>query len=386
MKYIVILGDGMADRPVPSLNNRTPLEVADKPNIDFLSQRSEVGLVQTVPLHLPAGSDVANLSVLGYDPEEYYSGRSPLEAASMRVSLSDTDTTFRANIVTLSDEKDYADKTMVSYSGSEITTPEAVKLIEHLKPYIDTEDLSLHAGVSYRHLLLHHDYNDNSPLTPPHDISGKKIREFLPQNEELMALMKKSYEVLKDYPGKANSLWLWGQGTKPKLASFNEKYGVKASVISAVDLIKGIGVCSGMNIIEVPGVTGDIDTNFDGKAEAAITALENGYNFVYLHIEAPDECGHRFETTNKIKAIEIIDSKIVKPIYEYLKECGEDYRILIMPDHATPLEIGTHAHDAVPYMIYDSRREMTGTNYTEKDAKDLFPEAGHKLMDWFLGR
>ena len=385
MKYIVILGDGMADRPIPSLGHRTPLEVANKPTIDFLSQRSEVGLVQTVPLELPAGSDVANLSVLGYDPEVYYSGRSPLEAASMHVSLLDTDTTFRANLVTLSDEEDYASKTMISYSASEVATPEAALIIQALKPLIDTDLISLHAGISYRHLLLHHNYGDDTPLTPPHDISGKKIREFLPQNEELLAIMKKSHELLKDYPSKANSLWLWGQGTKPQLTSYEEKFGVKASVISAVDLIKGIGVCSEMNIIEVPGATGDIDTNFDGKASAAIQSFKDGYDFVYLHVEAPDECGHRFETDNKIKAIEAIDNKIVKPIYEWLKTCGDDYKILILPDHATPIEIGTHCHDVVPYMIYDSRKELSGVNYTEKDAKNLFSEQGHKLMQYFLG-
>ena len=400
MKYIIFLCDGMADYPVDALGGKTPMMVAKKPNMDALCKKGETGLVKTVAEHLSPGSDVANLSVMGYDPDLYYTGRSPLEALSIGVNLKDSDVTFRANIVTLSGEENYADKTMVDYSSGEITTAEAHELINYLKENMSYDHIDLYGGTSYRHLLVWDGGSTNVTLTPPHDISDRKVTEYLPKGEGadiLLEIMKKSHELLKNHPinldriarglNPANSLWVWGEGTKPMLSTFTEKFGIKGTMISAVDLLKGIGNGTKMDVIEVEGATGNLDTNFDGKAEAAIKAFENGTDFVYIHMEAPDECGHHGDTEGKIASIELIDEKVVKPVVDYLKSCGDDFRVLITPDHPTPIALKTHVRDAIPFFIYDSRvSEGSGLDYTEENAKTtgLYIEPGYKLMERFL--
>ncbi len=400
MKYIIFLCDGMADYPVDDLGGKTPLSVANNPNMDELCKKGELGLVKTVAEHLSPGSDVANLSVMGYDPDMYYTGRSPLEALSIGVNLRDSDVTFRANVVTLSDEENYADKTMVDYSSGEITTAEAHQLINYLKENMSFDHIDLYGGTSYRHLVVWDGGSTNVTLTPPHDISDKKVTEYLPKGEGadvLLEMMKKSHELLKNHPvnldriarglNPANSLWIWGEGTKPMLSPFCEKFGISGTMISAVDLLKGIGNGTKMDVIEVEGATGNIDTNFDGKAAAAIDAFKGGTDFVYIHMEAPDECGHHGDTEGKIRSIELIDEKVIKPVVDYLKSTGEDFRVLITPDHPTPIALKTHVRDAIPFVIYDSRRD-TGLNldYTEENASKtgLYIEPGYKLMEKFL--
>lgn len=396
MKYIVVLMDGAADTPVEELGGKTPLETAKKPTIDSFASKGEMGMVKTVPQNLPPGSDVANLAVFGYDPQKYYTGRSPLEAMSMRVHLELSDTTFRANLVYLSEEEEnYEDKTMVDYSSDEITTEEAKELIKAVNDALKTEEYEFFSGISYRHLLVWHNKENKFSLTPPHDISDRKITEYLPKDEVLLSLMKKSYDILKDHPVNAkrrerglrpaNSVWIWGNGTKPNLDTYDEKFGINGSVVSAVDLIKGIGVCAGLEVIEVEGATGNVHTNFDGKAQAAIDSLKSGADFVYVHLEAPDEAGHRREVENKVKSIELIDEKIVAPIANALKADGEDFAMLIMPDHPTPLAIRTHSRDAIPYVIYNSKNEIGGEvrQYTEKEAEKtgIFISEGYKIIE-----
>ncbi len=400
MKYIVVLCDGAADTPVKELGNKTPLEVAKKPNIDRLASLGEMGMVTTVPGNLPPGSDVANLAVFGYDPQKYYTGRSPLEAMSMGVHLELTDTTFRTNVVTLSDEENYEDKTMIDYSSDEITTEESSQLIKAVNDALRTEEYEFFSGISYRHLMVWHNKENNFSLTPPHDITERKIKDYLPQDETILNLMKKSYEILKNHPVNldrikrglrpANSIWIWGNGTKPNLNTYSEKFGIRGSVVSAVDLIKGIGVCAGLDVIDVIGATGNVHTNFDGKAEAAIKALRSGSDFLYVHLEAPDEAGHRHEIDNKVKAIELIDEKIVAPILKALNDDGEEFAILIMPDHPTPLAIRTHTSDPVPYIIYKSGKDSqpNAVSYTEAEAgkTGIVVENGYTLMNKLLGR
>ncbi len=402
MKYIVILGDGMADYPVPELGERTPLEAAQKPNIDGLAEKGELGLVKTVPDHLnPPGSDIANMSVLGYDPDIFYTGRSPLEAVSMGLTLGPEDLAVRCNLVTLSEEPKYEDKTMIDYSSDEISTPEAAVLIQDLQKALGSPLLHLYPGVSYRHCLLYKiKGNVKLGCTPPHDISDKPIRDYLPKAPEsavLLEMMKKSYDLLMAHPinkariarGKrpANSLWFWGEGRKPALTDFYKTFGLKGAVVSAVDLVKGLGRCANMQVINVDGATGNIDTNFTGKMQATVEFLKNNGDFVYLHMEAPDECGHRHEVENKVKAIELIDSQVVGPLCRKLEKLG-DFRLLIMPDHPTPLALRTHTHDAVPYLIYDSRRDQKkkGQRYTERCAEDTgrYIAKGYELMKQFL--
>ena len=401
MKYVVILGDGMADYRQPSLNNKTPLMLANKPFIDALAPLSEVGLCRTVPCGMKPGSDVANLSVLGYDPHECYTGRSPLEAASIGIDLLDTDVTARANLVTVSNESDYQDKTMIDYSAGEISTAEAKELIEFLAKKINNDKYSLHAGISYRHCLVMANGTVAGDLTPPHDITGKPVKDHLPTTEagkRLLEIQKQSYELLKDHPvnlkrikeGKnpANSLWFWGEGTKPALESFKERFGLKGAIISAVDLLKGIGKLADMRVIEVEGATGNYDTNFIGKAKACVDALNDGIDFVYVHMEAPDECGHHGDTENKIFSIGEIDQKVVKYVVEKLNESGEDYAILIAPDHPTPISIKTHCSDPVPYLIYRKGKNLGNgaTAYDEENAENtgVFVENGVTLMQKFL--
>ncbi|MBQ9486011.1 MAG: cofactor-independent phosphoglycerate mutase [Clostridia bacterium] len=399
MKYAVILGDGMADYPQEILGGKTPLQVAEKPYIDGLCKVSEAGLCRTVAKGLKPGSDVANLSVLGYEPEKCYTGRSPLEAASIGIALKNTDVTARANLVTLSCEENFADKTMIDYSAGEISTAEAKTLIEYLAERLNDDKRRLYAGISYRHCLVVDNGTVAGDLTPPHDITGKPIKGHLPQSaagKEYIALMERSAELLKDHPinkariaaGKnpANSLWFWGEGTKPDLQSFYERYGINGAMISAVDLLKGIGKLTGMQVIEVEGATGNYDTNFQGKAQAALRALSS-VDFVYVHMEAPDECGHHGDAKHKIYSIEQIDG-VVKTIAEGLKARGEEFAMLIMPDHPTPVSVMTHTSDPVPYMIYESgKKAACGAEKYDEVAcakTGVFRESGAELMKRFL--
>ena len=401
MKYLVLLCDGMADTPNAILGGKTPMELANKPIIDNLAKTAEVGLCKTVGKGLKPGSDVANLSVLGYDPYVCYTGRSPLEAASIGVDLKETDVALRCNIVTLSDEENYADKTMVDYCSGDISTAEAHKIIETVEKELGNDIYKFYGGVSYRHcLVVDNGTTELGNMVPPHDISGKVIGEYLSDNENakpLIELMKKSYDILKDHPvnierrkkglNEANSIWLWGEGRKPALQNFLEKNGVKGCIVSAVDLLKGIGICADMQTPEVEGSTGYLDTNFEGKANAGIEAFKNGCDLVYLHIEAPDECGHRGEAENKVKAIELIEDRTLKLMLSYLENCGDDYRILIMPDHPTPLEIMTHSSEPVPYLLYDSSKNLGGVEaFTEREAAATgnFVEHGPDIMEKLL--
>lgn len=400
MKYIVMLGDGMADYPIEELGGKTPLEVAKKPNIDRLACGGELGMVKTVPEGLKPGSDVANLSAMGYNPLQCYTGRSPLEAVSIGIQMDDTDVAFRCNLVTLSDEAEYEDKTMMDYSSGEITTGEAAELIRAVDEVFRTSEILFYPGISYRHCMIWHNGPVGLDLTPPHDISDRRVTEYLPGNPVILDLMKRSYEVLKDHPvnkarvakglNPANSIWLWGEGTKPGVSRFEETYGVKGSVISAVDLIKGIGICAGMKVIEVEGATGNIDTNFRGKGEAALRTLLDGQDMVYIHVEAPDECGHHGDLEGKIRAIELIDQEVVGPLLKGLEEAGKDYSILVMPDHPTPISIKTHISDPIPYLLYRSTApEESGIDtYTENTGKSTgrYVAQGYELMSRLLGR
>lgn len=399
MKYIVILGDGMSDYPVPELGNKTPLQVAKKPNIDRLAQYGQLGLVKTVPDTLPPGSDVANLSVLGYEPEKYYTGRSPLEAASIGIDLKDTDVTFRTNLVTLSEAERYEDRVMVDYSSDEISTEEAHQLLDTIQAHFNNELYTYYKGISYRHCLLWEKGSLDLDLTPPHDILGKRIADYLPSGKDslpLLKMMKESQGLLENHPVNlkrkekglrpANSIWIWGEGKKPALDPFKNKYGLSGAVISAVDLIKGLGILAGMDSIDVKGATGNIDTNYLGKAQAALDALSQGKDFVFVHIEAPDECGHRYEIDNKVKSIELIDELVVASLIKGL-EVYEDYKILVLPDHPTPLSLRTHTRDPVPYIFYQKSRAKKGSSmtYNEKNAQDtgIFIGSGTDLMAKF---
>ncbi len=397
VKYIVVLCDGMSDYPLPQLDGKTPMEYADKPTIDAMAKEGELFLVNTVPEGMKPGSDVANLSVMGYDPQKYYTGRSPLEAASMGVALSADDTAFRANLVTLSGEGEYEKLTMEDYSAGEISTEEAAELIKYVAKTLTTDTTKYYPGVSYRHLMVWNKYSDTCPLTPPHDILGKKIEGYLPQNAEILNIMKKSRELLKNHPinqkrraeGKntTDSLWIWGEGKSTALPQFSDLHGMRGAVVSAVDLVRGIGTLAGMDVILVDGATGNIDTNFDGKAEASIKALKEGCDYVYIHLEAPDECGHQGQAKEKALSIGLIDEKIVKPIKAELDGMGEDYRFLILPDHPTPVSIRTHAGDAVPCLIYDSRKKLSGKDsFTEKSCEGKTFGVGHRLINYFFER
>ena len=398
MKYAVILFDGMAD--YENECGETPMSLAHKPTTDWLASRGTVGLVSTVPEGLKPGSDVANLAVMGYDPRKCYTGRSPLEAISMGVKLSSESVTYRANLVTLSGSGAYEDKVMADYSAGEITTTEARELIKALDRELSTDDLKLYAGISYRHLLKREKGATGAILTPPHDISDKPIIDYLPRGlycDELLNLMRKSYDILSRHPinldrmerglNPANSLWFWGEGTRPKLENFTALTGLRGAVISAVDLIKGIAIGAGMDSIDVEGATANIHTDFSAKARAAIDALST-HDYVYVHVEAPDECGHQGDKAGKIRSIELIDEKIVTPVLEYLRSCGDGFRILIMPDHATPYSIKTHTSDPIPVLIYDSVSELRSgvKSLTEKAAAatELYEPNGYKILDRLL--
>jgi len=397
MKYIVVLGDGMADEPLESLNGKTPLEVAEKKVTDELAKESEVGLAYMVPEGMSPGSDTANLSVCGYDPKIYYSGRSPLEALSIGVDMKPTDVSLRCNLVTLSEEGTYEEKDIIDHSSSEISTEDAAVLLQAVKEALERDGYKFYVGTSYRHLLVWEN-GQVVDLTPPHDILTQKIGEYLPKDEILREMMKKSYDILSNHPinverkqkglNPANSVWFWGAGTRPALQSFEEKTGKKGVMISAVDLLKGIAVGTGMHIVEVEGANGGLHTNYEGKARAALHALiEEGYDFAYIHVEAPDEMGHQGLVKEKTEAIEKIDKHIVRVLKDALEQSEIDYRMLILPDHPTPIRVRTHTSNPVPYLLYDSRMSQSGqTSYNEKTAEEsgIVCRDGHKLLDKLL--
>ena len=398
MKYIIVLGDGMADEPIEVLGGNTPLQVADKKAMDKLAKDAESGLAYMVPEGMSPGSDTANLSVTGYNPKIYYTGRSPLEALSIGVDMKPTDVSLRCNVVTLSEEEEaYEDKRVLDHSSGEISTEEAAVLVEALKEGLKKEGYEFYVGTSYRHLLVWAN-GKVVELTPPHDILTQRIGDYLPKDEVLRDMMKKSYDILVNHPinvkrkeqgfNPANSAWFWGAGTRPALMSFEEKTGKRGVMISAVDLLKGIAVGTGMDNIFVEGANGGLHTNYEGKARAALDALLNqGYDFAYIHVEAPDEMGHQGLVNEKIEAIEKLDKHVVQVLVEELDKSGEDYRILILPDHPTPIRIRTHSSGPVPYILYDNRKKLGGQeNYSEETAgqSGLVWKDGYQLMDHLL--
>ncbi len=398
MKYLVLIPDGMADEKIEALGNRTPMEAAKKPTMDALAKRSIVGTVSNVPSGMVPESDTANMAILSFDPKVYSKGRSPLEAVSMGIEMQPDETAYRCNVVTLTDDGDYEDKIILDHSADEITTPEADELIRALEEKLGNEYRRFYTGVSYRHCLIWKNGNDKYDFMRPHDILGKRIGDYLPKaengGEEFYRLMKESFDILNHHPVNearrarglkpANSAWLWSPGKKPQLPNFREKWGLDSAVISAVDLIKGIGLCAGMQSIDVEGATGNVHTNYTGKANAAIEAFRDGRDFVYIHVEGPDECGHRAEIENKVRAVELIDEKILKPVYEYLLSAGEDFRIMILPDHPTPIRLRTHTIEPVPFMIYDSTKDACGVDsFSEESARAMnrYVENGYTLME-----
>lgn len=400
MKYIVILGDGMADVPIPALGGKTPLEAAEKPHMDAIAQKGVVGMAQTIPTGMPPGSDAANMSVMGYAPAKYYSGRSPLEAVAMGISLSDADVTYRTNLVTLSGEPVFAARTMLDYSSGEISSVESGELIEALQPVFAAHGLELYAGISYRHCAVRRNGETGANLTPPHDISGRPIADYLPKGrygDEFRRLLVESSAVLQTHPvnlariaaGRrpATSVWFWGEGTKPSFAPFFDLYGVKGGVVCAVDLIRGLGRCAGMRVLTPEGATGGMVTDYRAKAEAALRLLHEDCELVYIHIEAPDECGHQGDAPAKVRAIEAIDCDVLGRIVEALDDEKEAYRILLCPDHPTPVHLRTHTGDPIPFVLYDSRKPLAGTpRYTEQYAQStgLFLPEGPMLMQRLL--
>ncbi len=399
MKYIIVLGDGMADEPLEVLGNKTPLEVANKPGMEKLAKQGEIGLTCMVPEGMAPGSDTANLSVMGYDPKIYYTGRSPLEALSIGVDMEETDVSLRCNIVTLSEEEEcYEERHVIDHSSSEISTEDAAVLLEALKEGLKKEGYEFYVGTSYRHLLVWKN-GKVVELTPPHDILTQRIGNYLPEDEVLRDMMKKSYDILVNHPinikrkemglNPANSAWFWGAGTRPALQSFEEKTGKRGAMISAVDLLKGIAVGSGMDNIIVEGANGGLHTNYTGKMQAAADALlKDGYDFVYIHVEAPDEMGHQGLTDEKIQAIENIDKYIVEPLAEKMEQSGEAYRMLILPDHPTPIRIRTHSNGPIPYLLYDSTKQLGSYetyNETVGEQSGIVRKDGYQLIDVLLG-
>ncbi len=399
MKYIVVLGDGMADEPIPALGGRTPLDAAVTPVLDELAGKGTLGTVQNVPAGMAPGSDVANLSVLGYDPAANYSGRSPLEALSVGVQMEDDDVIFRSNIVTLTEPEPYAQKTILDHSSGEISTADADILMDAIREEFNSDTFRFYTGTSYRHILVWK-HGRVSALEPPHDHLGKVIGDYLPQEKVLRDMMERSFDILNNHPlnlaraaagkHKANSLWFWGAGTKPRVQNFKEKTGLTGAMISAVDLLKGIAVGAGMKVYNVPGATGSIDTNWEGKAQAAIDALlEDGCDYAYIHVEAPDEMGHQGRVEDKVKSIEYLDSRLIARVKQAMEAAGEDYRMLILPDHPTPLRIRTHTSNPVPYLLYDSTHEQKKRErFTEESARnaDNFEPNGYKLLERFLAK
>lgn len=400
MKYIIVLGDGMADLPIEELGGKTPLAYATTETMDALSKKAEIGLVHTIPDGMKPGSDTANLSVLGYDPKIYYSGRSPLEALSIGVPMKDTDIAIRCNIVTISEDNvPFEEKTIIDHSSSEISTEDCAVLLKAVMDELANETYQFYVGTSYRHCLIW-DKGEVVELTPPHDVLGRVIKEYLPADVALYEMMKKSYDILVNHPinierkkqglNPANCCWFWGAGTKPMLSSFEEKTGKKGMMVSAVDLLKGIAVGAGMGVAEVEGANGGLYTNYAGKVDAALKALMvDGYDFAYIHVEAPDEMGHQGSVEKKVKAIEFLDEKVIKPVVEYMNEKGVDFRMLVLPDHPTPICVRTHTSDSVPYMLYDSTNLLDKSwNYNEDEAKESgnFVAKGHELIDYLFSK
>lgn len=399
MKYIVILGDGMADEPIDALGGKTPLACAETPVMDELASKGEMGMVQNVPAGMAPGSDVANLSVLGYNPAVCYSGRSPLEALSVGVAMEPTDIVLRCNIVTLTEEEPYAKKIILDHSSGEISTADADILMDAIRENFNSDEFQYYTGTSYRHITIWK--NGVMPqLEPPHDHLTQVIGPYLPQEPKLRSMMEKSFAILNTHPlnleraakgkNKANSLWFWGAGTKPSLQNFTEKTGLKGAMVSAVDLLKGIAVGAGMKVYQVPGATGSIDTNFEGKAQAAIDALtKDGCDFVYVHVEATDEMGHQGLLKEKIQSIEYLDRRLIAPVKKAMEDAGEDFRMLVLPDHPTPIRLRTHTGDPVPYVLYDSTRQRKSIQkYTEAEAEATgnFEPNGYRLIDRLLNK
>lgn len=392
MKYLIILGDGMAGEPLERLGDKTTLEWAKTPEMDRLAAKGEIGLASMVPEGMAPGSDTANLSVLGYDPRKYYTGRSPLEAFSIGVNMAEDDISFRCNLVTLTEDErlSYEKQHMVDHSSDEICTEDAAILIAYLKEHILRMGFSLYTGTSYRHLLLW-EKGKRYELMPPHDILTKEIRAYLPEDALLCSMMEQSYELLKVHPlnierkkcglHPANSAWFWGAGSRPKLPDFYEKTGKKGVMISAVDLLKGIAAAGGMTNLHVEGATGGLHTNYEGKAQAAVHALlKEGYDFAYIHVEAPDEMGHQGSAKQKIQAIEYLDQRLIRIVCEAMDASGEQYRMLILPDHPTPVSARTHTADPVPYLLYDSRKHcFCRASYCERAAR----ESGRWVKDGY---
>lgn len=400
MRYVVMLGDGMADRKVASLGNKTPLEAANKPMMDYLSENGELGLVRTLYEGMPTGSDIANLSVLGYDPKKYYTGRSPIEALGLNIPLCDDDTVFRLNLVSISTDEPFEEKIMLDHSSDKITNEEAYELLDALTAEFGSDVISLYRGVSYRHILIWKGIDYGYTMMPPHDILEQKITAYLPggkYGKQVLEMMRRSYDILMAHPVNisrierglrpANCMWLWGEGTKPQIDSFSDKYGIDGAVVTAVPLIAGLANGMGLKYIPVEGATGDYYTNYEGKANAAINALDNGTEFVFIHVEGPDECGHDGDAELKVKAIEKIDAEILTPVKSKLDDLGEPYRILLMPDHATPIEIRTHSLDLIPYVIYEKDGAIkSGLSYNEDNAAKtgVSVSFGHDLMKKFI--
>ncbi|HMK42545.1 MAG TPA: cofactor-independent phosphoglycerate mutase [Dissulfurispiraceae bacterium] len=400
MKYVVIIGDGMADHPLPELGGLTPLQKAHTPHMNALARRGRIGISHTVPQGFHPGSDVANLSIMGYDPARYYTGRAPLEAASIGIAMQDDDVAYRCNLVTLRTEPD-GSVVMEDYSSGHITTEESRELIVALAKELKSGVFDLYPGVSYRHLLIWHGGSTSPVCTAPHDILERRIDEFLPTGKGssfVRDLMCRSQAILASHPvnskrvadGKrpATSIWLWGQGKRPALPSYQEQYGISGALISAVDLTKGLGKYAGFEILNVPGVTGWIDTNYEGKAQAALDALER-VDYVYIHVESPDEAGHSGNVQYKLQAIEDLDAKVVGPVVQGLAERFPEHRILLMPDHATPIFARTHTGEPVPFVLFDSRKPLDRSSVTYDEsiaARDdiMVFEQGYKLMDFFI--
>lgn len=418
-KYVVVLGDGMADEPIEALGGKTPLEYADTPAMDRLSRKAWMGMVQTIPQGMKPGSDTANLSVLGYDPRLYYSGRSPLEALSIGVPMKDTDVALRCNIVTLSeDDVPFEERVIIDHSSGEISTEDCGVLLEAVKAELANETYQFYVGTSYRHCLI---WNQGQvrELCPPHDVLGQVIGPYLPEDENLLRMMKKSYDILAGHPinierkkkglRPANCCWFWGAGTKPALSSFQEKNGLKAMMVSAVDLLKGIAVGAGMGVAEVEGANGGLHTNYEGKVQAALDALRQGYDFAYIHVEAPDEMGHQGSVERKVQAIEYLDKRVIGPLTEALDAEGMNYRLLVMPDHPTPIRVRTHTAESVPFLLYDSEKrdgknccneiekcaegsgrltQRTSHLYNEREAAEtgIFIPRGYTMIDRLLDK
>ena len=397
MKYIVVLGDGMADEPIAALGGKTPLEFADTPTMDELASKGELGMVQNVPAGMSPGSEVANLSVMGYDPLTDFTGRSPLEALSVGVQMEPDDIVFRCNLVSLTEEEPYPEKTILDHSSGEIATADADILMDAIREQFNDKTFQFYTGTSYRHIMIWK-HGRLARLEPPHDHLTKVIGQWLPQEPVLRDFMERSFDILNNHPlnlqraaegkHKANSLWYWGAGTRPSLQSFREKTGLSGAMVSAVDLLKGIAVGAGMKVYQVEGATGSIDTNWEGKAQAAIDALlKDGCDFVYVHVEAPDEMAHQGLVEEKVKSIEYLDKRVIAPIKQAVEDAGEDYRMLILPDHPNLLRLRTHTGDPVPYVLFDSTRQRkTLARYGETEAKatGIFEPQGYRLMERFL--